>query len=247
MWPMDRPPPPQGLVHRPRPPGMRHLPTSRFRAGPPVSQPQPQPQLPTSFPAEDHWIEVVPETLANRPKKPSKGAGGILGWIGSGHARRNQRKQKEYEVEPNIGAANASPAIPPWRTNTGVSRPKSVMTSSSRSIAVSDESRTGDQPEPAYSIEELSAHQEARQRELIVVCKPSSPSSMHYQPVRGQTVPFLEKPIAAPKRLDIGSARVYLESPWTFKSSLELIRRSKATPPTQLQSAQSERAHLTWL
>ncbi|XXH01223.1 hypothetical protein Hte_007577 [Hypoxylon texense] len=244
MWPMDRPPAP-----RPRPPGMQYppYPGPGTAQPPPPPPPPPPPQFPYGFQGvrDSQTIAIAPEVSAKRPKKPSKRAGGILGWMGGGQPRGNPRKQKLHAVQ-RITKANL-PVIPPLRTNTAFSGPKSATDNSSNSTTASDDSGSEDQSKSIHSFEELGARQQARQKQLIVVCKPDSSSSIHYQAIRRQTVPFLESPTAVPKRLEISSARVYSESPWTFQSSLELIRRSKTSPPSRSQPAQSERAPLTWL
>ncbi|KAI1771540.1 hypothetical protein F4818DRAFT_429333 [Hypoxylon cercidicola] len=218
MWPMDRYPIPQGPVPRPPSPGMRY-----------PGAPTPVP-LPPSPPIHTVHVEKLSESPKPAKKRASKTTGGVLRWLGGGRRPRVNRRITR-------------------RTNTLFSKPKSATNSSSGSTAPSDDPPTHssrNESESSNSVdEELSARQEAQQKELIVICKPSSLPNIHHQAIRRQTVLFLEKPRVPSRRLEISTARVYSENPLMFQSSLELIRRSQPTPPTRSQLAPSERAQLT--
>ncbi|RYP47236.1 hypothetical protein DL768_006679 [Monosporascus sp. mg162] len=162
-----------------------------------------------------------------------------------------------------LGVSNGPFVTPvdPWlgpkkpRVGAGPSKPSSMRTPASsptRSRRSSSSSRAGDDGDTSYSgttgSVELDAREEAKQKDLIVVCNPQQRSQGPPRAIRQQTLADKGHiPITA---LDIGSARVYWEGPSTFSAaSLELVPLpTKNTPPTpEPKPEQTASTHMKWL
>lgn len=257
MWPMDRPPISQA---RPRPPGMQY-PPGLGRKGVRLDSPgpPPPPDLQMGLHPDAHVSDPQNSGVVSKTKAPVKrknrGAGGGLGWMGGG--KRNPKKQQAHTNDP--GPANLARSMVVSngsrdKKTRGVSLSSSISIagSSSGSMVAADDylldEDNGHSESNEVVEEELGARQEARGKDLIVVCKPSSFFSPHQRVIRRQTARVLEKTTTVPRRLEISSARVYWERPLLFQSSsLELVRRSNATAAPGSKFKQNEPGQMTWL
>lgn len=277
MWPMDRPRPPAPAASG-RPPGPSNFPwgapAGRGTAPRPMPPPQPMPPPPPppgviQFESADDDLPKKSSKTADfifgkRKKIQSKSdqnGGGDKIAQGTGlpltfpPARYQQISKPKTRIPESpstspldlqVGRKKSKKKAkrsPSTSTRSTSSRTTRASRSEKSSYFTSDDSGSENTEDRA-----LSLRKEAKQRDLIVVCKLRGKGSLKLQPrtVRQQTL--TTKGVVPSSRLDIDAVRVYRQVPSTITlPALELVLLPKAPQSTEQKMNQNILTQMRWM